>query len=285
MYCRYCGEMLPDDSVFCNKCGKPTNPPTDPSTGYGQVQTYEYTPSYSYHTPPLYTPPLPVGCGPVLGSMRYSLRTVSGLLISDFVDIVLGCLLLIFGKAINLNSYDAYSYEQIENVNKIKDFLETLGTICLISGAVGILITLLIAFLNSQFHCTAYENAVVGTFTGSRWSLTPIDLSLTYDQIESVECKKKTVIITSKGSTYYVTGSNTGEADSVFFAIRKKIVQYQNSKNKAAAPDGSHSGQSMVSESAAGVAATVKDGKKICPQCGFEQDANRKVCWKCGIRI
>jgi len=22
MYCRYCGQQLPDDSAFCSKCGK-----------------------------------------------------------------------------------------------------------------------------------------------------------------------------------------------------------------------------------------------------------------------
>ena len=25
--------------------------------------------------------------------------------------------------------------------------------------------------------------------------------------------------------------------------------------------------------------------KVVCPQCGFEQDSNRKCCWKCGTKF
>ena len=27
MYCRYCGQQLPDDSAFCSKCGKKLEDP------------------------------------------------------------------------------------------------------------------------------------------------------------------------------------------------------------------------------------------------------------------
>ena len=31
--------------------------------------------------------------------------------------------------------------------------------------------------------------------------------------------------------------------------------------------------------------AEIKDGEKICPQCGMKQKADRHICWSCGQRF
>ena len=40
MYCRYCGSLIPDDSVFCSKCGKNINE----ADTQNYIETPEYTP-------------------------------------------------------------------------------------------------------------------------------------------------------------------------------------------------------------------------------------------------
>lgn len=133
MFCKNCGQELPDGTLFCPNCNQPiiddaaqaqtpptaanpyTVPPQQPPYGYNAQPPYGYAPQ-----PPFVQPPKP--------SLTWLIVNIVCLVLSGNIFSIIGT---IFG-ALALSAYNKGAYAEAESKNKTAKILGIIGIVSLV---------------------------------------------------------------------------------------------------------------------------------------------------------
>lgn len=200
MYCEYCGNQLSDYSVFCDKCGKPTSKTEQNGTTPAEVPK---------NTDAAVGRTESGDIGAFVVQAKFNPKSMAASFISDAVNMIAGMFFVIVA-----GNDELYRY---------KDLCTVVGIVLIITGIVGFILSFYSLSVNSRIFCAVYENKVIGTFSESRWSTKTVNLELSYNQINSVSCKKSIVTIVANGRTYYAAASDKNMAKRVTEAISERI--------------------------------------------------------------
>lgn len=161
MFCKNCGQELPDGAVFCPNCNEPIiggaaqaqTPPTaaNPYTAPPQQPPYNYSaqPPYGAQQPYGYAPQPPF-VQPPKPSLTWLIVNIVCLVLSGNIFSIIGT---IFG-ALAQSAYNKGAYAEAESKNKTAKILGIIGIVSLV--LVYILVFYFVIFLGTATLGSAY---------------------------------------------------------------------------------------------------------------------------------
>ena len=152
------------------------------------------------------------GDGQLLVSTNFNPSPAVAAIVFEVIALIIVIVFIIWSNS--LHYYDKY-YDQ-------KSLFTVLGVIA-VNGSILALIFKFIALgVNSQLHCSAYENRIYGRCSHSRWAWGGSDFELNYSDIESVTAERYRVTIISQGKQYIVPAANELQANQLASVIRDR---------------------------------------------------------------
>ena len=212
MFCKYCGNQISDDSLFCEKCGKLLkDKEEDRTVVHDKVNAY---PACSEKSTPINSHT--VDEEEILAQAKFEQGTWALLpYLGDLVGLVIGIVFISWANS--LSFYD--------RLYVFRDVLRIAGIIMIILVPIRFILTTLKISFNKNSYCTVYENRVVGTGAESVLSRNLSRFELSYKQINSVSSEKRYVTISADGRKFIVAAASPYEAQQVAKIIGDKLSE------------------------------------------------------------
>lgn len=199
MFCKFCGAQVDENATFCQKCG-------------GRVTSNKISPTVSYDNNTM--PNTKSVTGSYITEASFN---PSGMIALIVLEVILLTFSIIFLSIVN-------SVPPYDNLFKVcsKATWNMLLIICIISYTIAIICYTITIAISSDIKCIVYEKRLVGKAVNSRFSVSKVNFSLSYDEIDNVTVKKRIITITSNGVPYIVAASSVDQAEKVAHWINEK---------------------------------------------------------------